>query len=106
MAAGAAVPSAARAPKPEVGAVGLPAGRIDRPVVGRGLALAAAAAAAAKPPVGLWQSMQSAVVVLLSWLPIVSVLRLAPYHAAPFGAWQATHFGVDEPVLLLPLPLV
>ncbi len=76
------------------------------PLVGRGLALAAAAAAAAKAPVGLWQSMQSALVLLPWWLPIVAALRLVPYHVAPLGAWQVTHFGVDDPELLLPLPLV
>jgi hypothetical protein len=68
--------------------------------------LAAAAAAAAKPPVALWQSMQSAVVELPWWLPIVAALKLTPYHFVPLGAWQLTHFGVDEPVLLVPLPLV
>jgi hypothetical protein len=52
---------------------GLPVGRTGTPVVGRGLALAAAAAAAAKPPVGLWQSTQSAVAVLFSCAPSVLV---------------------------------
>ena len=85
---------------------GLPAGRIDRPPVGLGLALAAAAAAAAKAPVGLWQSMQSAAVVLFWWLPIVAVLSVTPYHLAPLGAWHVTHFGVDFPEPLVPLPLV
>jgi hypothetical protein len=106
------VPVGAGAVRPEVGAAvdptpaGLPAGLTVRPLVGRGLALAAAAAAAAKPPVGLWQSMQSAVVELPAWLPIVLVLRLVPYHVAPLGAWQFTHRGVDDPELLVPLPRV
>ena len=91
---------------PALGSVGLPVGRTGTPPVGLSLALAAAAAAAAKPPVGLWQSMQSAVVLLPWWLPIVAVLKLTPYHVAPLGAWQVTHFGVEVPVLLLPLPLV
>ncbi len=52
---------------------GLPVGRTGTPVVGRGLALAAAAAAAAKPPVGLWQSMQSEAGVLFSCEPSVLV---------------------------------
>ena len=50
--------------------------------------------------------MQSAAGLLLSWLPIVSVLWLVFCHLAPFGAWQVTHFGVEVPVLLLPVPLV
>src|SRR6267378_3652345 len=98
------VPAVARGFGPEIG--GLPAGRTGTPVVGLGLALAAAAAAAAKPPVGLWQSTQSAVVVLLACWPSVLVLKLVPYHVAPLGAWQVLHFGVDVPVLLLPLPRV
>jgi hypothetical protein len=83
-------------------------GRTVRPLValGCGLALAAAAAAAANPPVGLWQSMQSAVVELPAWLPIVLVLKLVPYHVAPLGAWQVTQRGLDDPLLLLPLPRV
>jgi hypothetical protein len=87
-------------------AAGPPAGRFVRPLVGLGLALAAAAAAAAKPPVALWQSMQSADAELPAWLPIVSVLCLVPYHEAPLGAWHVTHRGVEVPVLLCPLPLV
>ena len=84
----------------------MPAGRFVSPVVGLGLALAAAAAAAAKPPCGLWQSMQSAVVELPWCLPIVAVPMLTPNHVAPLGAWQVTHCGEELPVLLLPLPLV
>jgi hypothetical protein len=93
--------------EPEV--AGDPVGRTVTPVVVLALActaLAAAAAVAAKPPVGLWQSTQSAVVLLPWWLPIVAVLKLTPYHLAPLGAWQVTHLGVELPVLLLPLPLV
>jgi hypothetical protein len=70
----AVVPAVARGFGPEtVGLpVGLPAGRIERPLVGL-LGLALAAAAAAKPPVGLWQSMQSEVAVLFSCEPSVLV---------------------------------
>ena len=100
------MPPGGRGVGPEAGAVGLPAGRTVRPPVGLGLALAAAAAAAANAPVGLWQSMQSAVVLLPWWLPIVAVLKVVPYHLVPLGAWHVTHRGVDVPVLLLPLPLV
>jgi hypothetical protein len=101
-----AAPEAARPRGPVVGATGVPDGRTAGPPVGLGLALAAAAAAAAKPPVELWQSMQSAVVELPWWLPIVAVLKLTPYHLAPLGAWQVTQRGLDDPLLLLPLPLV
>jgi hypothetical protein len=78
--------AAARPIGATVGAAGLP-GRPVRPLVGLGCGLAlAAAAAAAKPPVGLWQSTQSAVVELPWWLPIVAVLKLVPYHLAALGA--------------------
>ena len=107
---GTEAPPVARAVKPEVGPVDAPrpalapAIFIVRPVVGR---FWAAAAAAAKPPVGLWQSTQSAVALLPWWLPIVAVLmRLTFCHFVPLGAWQLTHFGVEVPVLLLPLPRV
>jgi hypothetical protein len=88
-----------------VTARGTGAGRFATTAAGLGLAWAAAAAAA-NPPVGLWQSMQSEAGVLPWWLPIVAVLMLAPNHFVPPGAWQVTHFGVDEPLLGVPLPLV
>ncbi len=86
------VPAVARGISPEVAvlpvpAAGLPAGRFVRPAVGLGLALAAAAAAAAaKPPVGLWQSMQSEEGVLFSCAPSVLVLSEVPNHFVPDGA--------------------
>src|SRR5207245_727687 len=72
------VPAGGRGVGPEAGAVGLPAGRTVRPPVGLGLALAAAAAAAANAPVGLWQSVQAAVVLPPWGLPAVPT---------PVSAW-------------------
>ena len=105
--ASAVAPAAARGAGPAAGVTGrgVGAGRFARTAAGLGLPWAAAAAAAAKPPVALWQSMQSEAVVLPWWLPIVAVLMLAPNHFVPLGAWQVTHFGVDVPLLLLPWPL-
>ena len=64
-----------------------------------------AAAAAAAPPklVRLWQPMQSWLVVLPWWLPMVTVLKDVPYHFVPLGLWQLVHLGV--PTAALPVPV-